>query len=318
MTPGSTPLDDFLTDAGSATDTAERLQRWGITLGIGGVTLAVGAILFLAVVAMDRRSDMRVVQLIVVAGGVLAAIGGTIELVGVASLLGIGWDGALTHELGNPAMMRLVGGAMIALGLVEAVRITAADDDAGDPVRAHRWIPDGSSLVTLIGASFASLSFGFDGHTATQGPRIVHAVANLVHVLAAGAWFGGLVALAVTSWRRRRHGFDPRVIHSFSTIATGALVAVSIAGAVLTLIVLDDLGDLTGTEWGRQLILKVVLVAVTAAFGSYNHFVTLPALDAAPHDQRIAQRARISVSVEVVVLVAVVIATGLLATASTN
>lgn len=313
---GSTPLEDFLADAGSASEAAERLQRWGLTAGIAGVMLAVGGIAFLAAIASDRRDDERAVQRIVVVGGLLAAVGGAIEVAGVARLLGVGWDAAVVDELGHAPMMRLVGGALVGLGFIEALRRPGAPSD-GDGVN-RRWVPDGASAVALVGGSFAALSFGFDGHSVTEGPRIVHAAVNVVHVLAAGAWAGGLVALAVVAWRRRRDGLPPRVVHSFSSIATASLFAVTVAGVVMTLLVVDGFDDITGTAWGRRLLIKVALVGVTASIGANNRFRVLPALDAAPDDLKLARRARTSVTVEVVVLAVVVVVTGLLATASTN
>ena len=53
----------------------------------------------------------------------------------------------------------------------------------------------------------------------------------------------------------------------FSVLATIALVAVGVAGVILTVVVLDSPSELWATEWGRTLIAKTLFVAVAAAAG---------------------------------------------------
>ena len=84
--------------------------------------LAIGLLIFVAGVWRGRDHDRRILVGCAAVMGVVAAIGGSIELAGVASILDIGWVDALGDDLGSSAMMRLIGGGLIALGLVESLR----------------------------------------------------------------------------------------------------------------------------------------------------------------------------------------------------
>ena len=176
-------------------------------------------------------------------------------------------------------------------------------------------------MAGLTGIALVAASFIFDGHTASEGPRLLHAVANLTHVTTAAIWAGGVAMLVLTMQRRRS---DNRPIQAlqlamrFSVVATVALVAAGIAGLALSIVVLDSISEIWSTPWGRLLMLKVALVAAAAAGGAYNHRVVVPALDRNPDDQPTIDRFRSVVTFEAAALVAVVIATAFLIGASST
>ena len=97
------------------------------------------------------------------------------------------------------------------------------------------------SRLAFGGAASVVASFLFIGHTASEGPRLITAFADAVHVGAGAAWLGGVCLLARTLWLRRQEGRPPEaalLLGRFSTVATIALAAVTLAGMVLTLVVL--------------------------------------------------------------------------------
>jgi putative copper export protein len=102
----------------------------------------------------------------------------------------------------------------------------------------------------------------------------------------------------------------------FSSVATVALIGVAGAGLVMAVFVLDSFGELTGTEWGRILLLKTVAVAIAAGGGTYNHFVLLPALQADPGDEELAAELRSTVTAEAILLAFVVVVTAWLVAAA--
>jgi copper transport protein len=180
-----------------------------------------------------------------------------------------------------------------------------------------RWIPAAASAFGFVGAAIGVLSFWFDGHTVSRGPRAVHSIVNLAHVSAGSVWFGGIVGLVVVGLlrRSRRHSTAPDIIR-FSSLATIALIVVTLAGALMTVFVIDGFDDLTGTDWGRILLVKVGAVGVTVAIGAYNHFVVVPALERSDESD-MTKRARSTITVEAAVLALVVALTVFLTTAST-
>jgi putative copper export protein len=118
--------------------------------------------------------------------------------------------------------------------------------------------------------------------------------------------------------RRRRGGTVADLVVRFSSVATVALVAVAVAGTAMAVFIVDGPGDLTGTVWGRRLIIKLVAVAIAAALGAYHHLVTVRRIgDPATGAQAIA-RARTTLVIEALVLAFVVAATGYLVNGATT
>ena len=202
---------------------------------------------------------------------------------------------------------------MSASVLSEAERPAAA---AG-PVQ--RWDPR-STPVAWVGAALLVASFWFDGHTVSDGPRIVHAAVNSVHVVAAAVWVGGMISLLavlVTRHRRDEPIRSAELIVRFSSIAAVALAAVVLAGALMAVFVLDSPGDLTSTEWGKTLLLKTAAVGLAALGGAYNHFRLRPQLEAAPDDIPLDAEFRSTLIAEAILLTFVVITTAWLVVAAT-
>jgi copper transport protein len=325
----STPLDDFLAGAGTSAAAGLRLERIGLAGSLTGALLAAGLLIFLAVVHRGPTREVGMLIRLAGAAGALVVIGAAVEVAGAARVLEVGWWDALRQS--SAAMLRLLAGVLVVLGLfqhtasvVDPSAASDADVDvasvrAGDGDRVVRWVPDAASAFGIAGAAVGLLSFGFDGHTVSQGPRAIHALVDLVHVTAGSVWFGGVVALAVVAVHRRGTSVpaSPLVVR-FSSIATVALIAVALAGALMSLMITDGFGDYTGTPWGRILLVKVGAVALAVAVGGYNHFAIVPTMERDPDDRALASRARITLTVEAILLLFVAIATVFLTTASTN
>jgi putative copper export protein len=103
----------------------------------------------------------------------------------------------------------------------------------------------------------------------------------------------------------------------FSTVATAALVVVSLAGIAMSVMILDEATQLWSTRWGGLLLAKVAIVGLAAAAGAYNHFRLVPQLaatadDDSPVGQTVVDRFRMLATAEGAVLVVVVALTALL------
>jgi copper transport protein len=312
----------------------------------------------LAAVLRGDRSDIQAVQSWVRLAGGMVVVGAIAQALAKTATLSGGWSGvwsgsaigdALWTSFGAAVGLRLVGGALIA----SAGRLTtpAATVPGGSVVAvnqlahagtgpqlpsgpAHSWAGDGvgflddgdrawrmgSSPAVMVGIAFLVLSFVFDGHTVSEGPRWLHAVVNSVHVTAAASWAGGVVMLASVIGRRSRRGAETgagQLAVRLSVVATVALVAVAAAGIALAVIILDTISQIWSTPWGRLLALKVVLVAMAAVAGGYNHRVMIPELERGPNDQKLTHRFRTIVTFEAIVLIAITVVTAMLIDAST-
>jgi len=93
-----------------------------------------------------------------------------------------------------------------------------------------------------------------------------------------GVRLGGIVGLFVVGTLRR--GRPVGRTARGSLLATAALAAVFVAGAAMATMILDGVGELTGTDWGRRLLLKTSGVGVAALIGAYHRLVDVPRLAA--------------------------------------
>ncbi len=181
------------------------------------------------------------------------------------------------------------------------------------------WSAGMDSAVGFAGALAVLASFLFDGHTVSKGHRLLTSLVDVIHVGGAAIWVGGVIMLASVLWRRHRRDHELRALQlavRFSVVASGALAVVGLAGLALTIIVLDSPAELWQTPWGRLLIAKTVLVGVAVVGGGYNHLVLIPQLEASPNSSQVAAEFRTAVTVEGVVLAAVVIVTAFLIAAA--
>ena len=349
-------LESFLDNGDAKPTGVDGIAATARVLSIVGTVLVIGGAAFAAFGLRGDASDTRAVLDWLRRGGVLVAVGAVIEAATTTVTLAGGWS-ALTSMTSLSNALWSTTGLAIALrasgGMLTATRIgvsTTIAQAAGDPVVAARQLamvgggrsnplpshqnadepfvyPDdhvwdaSRSLVGLVGIALVAASFMFDGHTASEGPRLLHAVANLTHVTTAAIWTGGVAMLVLTMQRRRSDNRPTQALQlamRFSVVATVALVAAGLAGLALSIVVLDSISEIWSTPWGRLLMLKVALVAAAAAGGAYNHRIVVPALDQNPDDQPTIDRFRSVVTFEAAALVAVVIATAFLIGASST
>lgn len=327
-------LDDFLTTDPSVP--GETTSLVGRVVSFSGLTVSVGALAFTAVALRGRRSEVvGVLTSVRWLGGVLA-VGAAIEFVGVTRIAGDGLADALTSQPGFAAVLRLAGGLILfgtlrpavlpIIPLAHPVSRTRPDvrplsaavveqplmEGREQTSRRMRWSPGAESWP--VGAAVATLllSFWFDGHTVSKGIRPLHAVVNTIHVAAGSVWVGGVIVMAVLAWTRHRSERPTRMtdlVVRFSSVATVALVAVAAAGLVLAVLVADSFGELTGTPWGRVLLLKTGAVALAALGGAYNHFRLVPALESDPDSPELHAELRSTLTAEAIMLGFVVVVT---------
>lgn len=346
-------LDDFLATGESSATGVARVGDVGRVIGLLGFVLAFGGVVFAALVLRGEQGEIRAVLFWVRRAGILAMVGVAISATAHVADLASSWSSlwspsalgdALVSTFGVAVVLRIAGGALIATGAKLDVH---SADAAVDPINTVRQLTtvgaglaDGvaagssqrspipsdddawhiqKSPAAFVGAALLALSYLFDGHTVSEGPRWLHGLANMIHVTTAATWAGGVMLLALVIVRRHRHDTDTRALQlavRFSVVATVALVAASAAGIALTVVILDSVSEIWATPWGRLLIAKVLLVGAAAAGGGYNHWIVIPALGRSPDDQAVAHRFRTIVTLEAVALVAATLVTGLLIAAS--
>lgn len=343
-------LEDFLDTDDLGPTAASAVAALARILSVIGAVLAIGGVSFAAFGLRGDPTDVRAVLYWVRRGGALLIVGAIAEAATLTANRAGEWSAltsptnladALWSSAGVAVGLRFAGGL---LATSETNLDTTVASTTGDPMftvrqlatvgSGHNAPPPSEhnldepfvytedrawdhrlSLGALIGVALVATSFMFDGHTASEGPRLLHAAANLTHVTTAAIWSGGVAMLALTI-RRRHHDARPtralQLAMRFSVIATFALVAAGIAGVALSIFVVNSISDLWTTPWGRLLSAKVTLVSIAGACGAYNHRVLLRELEHAPDDQATIDRFRIVVAAEATALLVVVLITAFL------
>ncbi len=154
-----------------------------------------------------------------------------------------------------------------------------------------------------------------------SGSRFITGAVDMIHVLAASIWVGGVISLGAVLWwrhRRRQRLRGLELALRFSVIAGAAMAVAGLAGVVLATIVLDSLSQLWTTPWGLLLLAKTAAVAAAMWLGTYNHFVVIPLLSERPDDDTRSTRLRNTVTGEAILLVVAIVVTAFLVGASSQ
>ena len=139
------------------------------------------------------------------------------------------------------------------------------------------------SLLLLV-------SLGWVGH-AVEGEgmvRLVHQINQMVHLLAAGLWLGGLVPLSWLLVRARSPcgagwiSVARDVVPRFSQMGYAAVALLAATGAINTLLLVGSVEALTGTPYGRLLSLKILLFLMMVVLALINRFRLMPRLRREP------------------------------------
>lgn len=186
----------------------------------------------------------------------------------------------------------------------------------------------GRIVPALAAAAVALASPLGTGHSAAVGPVWLMVIGDLVHLAAGAIWAGGVLGLALHLRATQAAGASAgdhfgksvddgsgirdaaRVTQRFSTAAAAALVAVGLSGTTMAVLIVPTWGALTGTGYGRLLLVKIGVVALVVALGAWNRFRLIPTLERAGSDC-CGTLLRV-VRAEAVLLAAVALLTGVL------
>lgn len=125
--------------------------------------------------------------------------------------------------------------------------------------------------TATLPAAAAMALHAASGHAAAAGDPVLLA-SVLAHVLAAGAWIGGLPAL----WRGLAAGTEPRLLHRFATLGLACVLTLAGTATVQALQLAGGPLGLIGTAYGHLLLLKLALFAGLIALALRHRFAGLP------------------------------------------
>jgi putative copper resistance protein D len=145
-----------------------------------------------------------------------------------------------------------------------------------------RWRMPAILVLSLL----LLVSLGWVGH-AMEGKGtagVVHQTNQMVHLLAAGLWLGGLVPLAWLLGRARSQSGKAwilvarDVVPRFSQMGYVAVALLAATGVLNTLLLVGSPQALMSTAYGRLLALKILLFLVMVGVALFNRLRLLPRL----------------------------------------
>jgi copper resistance protein D len=251
----------------------------------GATVLTAGSVIFWCAVARPALhtgpavvlARTRMLQLAwtglaltVLSGGIwllLEAVSMSGLSLGEAVTAGVAWTVLRQTQFGWIAELR----AALALALA-----------AGLALSWSAW----SDALALTAALGLAATIAWTGHAgSTPGDLgLLHSAADVLHLLAASAWIGGLlplVLLLVAAGGRRALGTAAQVqdlARRFSTLGVISVVALMASGAVNTWILVRSVHALLVTEYGQVLMLKLGIFALLLVFAAVNRLWLTPRL----------------------------------------
>ena len=186
---------------------------------------------------------------------------------------GIVWRVLTRTRFGTDWSARFIVAMLLAGGLIASARRRDA-------------APRGSGMIVVTLAVLFLGSLAWSGH-ASGTPGIVgnvHITADVLHLVAAGTWIGGLVPFALLFAATRRAA-DPAVASvtreaalRFSTLGMLAVGIILATGLVNTYVLAGSVPALLETDYGHLLSVKIGLFLAMVGIAAFNRLRLTPRL----------------------------------------
>jgi putative copper resistance protein D len=271
-----------------------RAIHFGATLSLGGV-LAFGVLIADPVLrrsscepaAVEIHSRLRAlawVSLTVMLASGVVWLGLEAQAMSGLPMPAIIKEGVLWTTLAHTQFGRV---ALVRLAIALAVAACLGALWHRSPFWLNIWL-DVAALT--FGAALAT-GLAWTGHAAASdrgGAGVVHLLADSAHLLAAMAWLGALVPLALfLAAALQRADSVPAtvvkdVIHRFSTLGIVSVATLLVSGMVNTWFLAGTLPALLGTPYGQWLLLKIALFLAMVGVAAFNRFRLTPRLSHVP------------------------------------
>ena len=192
----------------------------------------------------------------------------------VVVMSGLPVEQALTRETFGLILADTVFGHIFALRLGLAVALGAVlmvmrrtKDDAG---RSRLAIV----AIALAAAYLGSLAWVGHAVVGDESEGLARIVADVAHLLAAGAWLGALPALVFVLGRARAQAAAAHMARRFSTLGLTSVGVLIASGLVNAWYQVGDIPALVGTDYGRLLVAKLGLFAAMLGLATVNRGVS--------------------------------------------
>jgi len=146
----------------------------------------------------------------------------------------------------------------------------------------HQASRTGAACTGVTGLALVG-AVSLTSHAAARADAIPF-LSDIVHVLAAVVWGGGLLCFAALPWRLLRGDVAHhtrligRLVRRFSALALGATLAVATTGAIAAYLHVYGPEALTVTPYGRALLGKLIAFVLALGIAAVHLLIISPAL----------------------------------------
>lgn len=226
-------------------------------LGYAGLVLLVGPALVLMSLwpaRLSRRGPARLIRLGLVLTGLATVAEFYLQVPYSAGtgVLQVSWHGLAATLSSRFGWAHLVRGVLL-VAAVPLLAVLSAE-------RRNR-LAIGERIVLGLLAVVTLGTWGFGGHPGTSPVPWLTVLADTVHLTSMAVWLGGLAMLVGFLLRRARDSELAAVLPVWSRWATLAVAALAAAGVLQACLQLGSVSALTGTTYGKLIIVKVVAFA---------------------------------------------------------
>jgi copper transport protein len=139
--------------------------------------------------------------------------------------------------------------------------------------------------LTALCAAYLAMTPALSGHASIQSPTVVFFPSDVLHVLAASVWVGGIACLLLALPAATRALQSPQrsrlllaTLARFSPLALTCVIVIAVTGVVQAYIDVRSLDGLFHTTYGALIIVKVILLLLLICLGWVNRKRVIPAL----------------------------------------
>ena len=253
--------------ADSVPGSTGRLMTVGRFASYLGLMLLVGAVAVISLCWPLGASDPRVVRLTWAGWGTAVAGSVVTLLLQGPRAAGLGPMAAMSHpallsdvlqtKFGQAHVSRLAlllaATPLVVLGLTKQVRQSRL-----------------TAVLVTSGVGLLCASYSLAGHAAARRPVPVSVLVDMTHLLAVGAWLGGLVVVTVALLRSREAALSGA---RWSRLAFGCVVTLTVSGTVAGFREVGSWAALWNTRYGELLVAKTTLVTVMVGMGALGRWL---------------------------------------------
>ena len=208
-------------------------------------------------------------------------------------LLSIGWLVLMASSMAGtplwPLDQEAIGGLLTgsAIGAAWKLRMVAlvvAAFAAMFAAQRSLWL---SGVMLASGIALGTLPWTGHGAMDEAAMGWVHLIADILHLIASGAWVGALLGLLLLVSRPAAEvdaahlGLTHRALHGFGTVGTIVVATVVVTGLVNAwmLVGIDNVAALATTLYGQLLLAKLALFVLMLGLASLNRVRLTPAFE---------------------------------------